>query len=236
MVLVIFHPGSRFCIVYVVSTYYVSYEVLYTIYCGLLVENEEDILLPHTPDSCGLWFSQACLTRTCLLTATTQTFKKILTHVFISSKYSCKNHSFPNSAHSWGSICVLIFSNKSSLISKLSPNYFYPTGYQLLLKTFIIFWTCVPMNPGKSFFKRFYLFTFWEGKGGRKRRDTSVCGCLLHAPYWRPDPQPQACAVSGNQTRNPLVRSPVLNPLGHTSQGWILVNLNFYLNVHFRSS
>ena len=29
----------------------------------------------------------------------------------------------------------------------------------------------------------------------------------------------QACALTGNQTGDPLVHSPALNPLGHTSQG-----------------
>ena len=39
------------------------------------------------------------------------------------------------------------------------------------------------------FFLRFDLFIFREGKGGRKRgRETSMCGCLLHAPYWGPGP------------------------------------------------
>ena len=38
---------------------------------------------------------------------------------------------------------------------------------------------------------RFYLFIYFlEGKGGRKRRrETSVCGCLSHAPYWGPGQQ-----------------------------------------------
>ena len=43
-------------------------------------------------------------------------------------------------------------------------------------------------------FKRFYLFIFQrEGKGGRKReRETSMCGCLSHAPpHWGPGPQPR---------------------------------------------
>ena len=34
----------------------------------------------------------------------------------------------------------------------------------------------------------FYLFIFWEEEGRRKKgRDTSICGCLLHTPYWGPD-------------------------------------------------
>ena len=32
----------------------------------------------------------------------------------------------------------------------------------------------------------------------------------------------QACALTGNQTSDPLVHRPALNPLSHTSQGWII--------------
>ena len=32
-------------------------------------------------------------------------------------------------------------------------------------------------------------------------------------------PTTQACALTGNQTSDPLVRRPALNPLSHTSQG-----------------
>ena len=37
-----------------------------------------------------------------------------------------------------------------------------------------------------------HSFIFREGKRGRKKgRETSLCGCLLSAPYWRPGPQPR---------------------------------------------
>ena len=42
------------------------------------------------------------------------------------------------------------------------------------------------------FKKRFYLFIFREGKGGRKRgRETSMCGCLSGGAHWGPGPQPR---------------------------------------------
>ena len=41
-----------------------------------------------------------------------------------------------------------------------------------------------------------------------------MCGCLSWAPYWR-------CTLTGNQTRDPLLRNPALNALSHTSQGSI---------------
>ena len=51
-----------------------------------------------------------------------------------------------------------------------------------------------------------------------------MCGCLPHAPI---GPTTQARALTGNQTSNPLVHRPALNPLGHTSQG-----LMFFFSFH----
>ena len=43
-----------------------------------------------------------------------------------------------------------------------------------------------------NFFKDFIYFLQIERKGGRKRgRETSMCGCLLHAPYWGPGLHPR---------------------------------------------
>ena len=44
-----------------------------------------------------------------------------------------------------------------------------------------------------------------------------MCGFLL---TW---PATQACARTGNQTSDPLVCSPALNPLSRTSQGWLVL-------------
>ena len=43
------------------------------------------------------------------------------------------------------------------------------------------------------FFKKDFISLFFrEGKGERKRgRETSVGGCLLHAPYWGPGLKPR---------------------------------------------
>ena len=71
-------------------------------------------------------------------------------------------------------------------------------------------------------FKRFYSFFFRVGKGGRKRgRETSMCGCLSHAPYWEPVRNPGMCPRLGVKM-DLLVHRLALNPLSHTSQGcWI---------------
>ena len=50
-----------------------------------------------------------------------------------------------------------------------------------------------------------------------------MCGCLSPTPYWGPGPETQACALTGNQTGDPLVLRLVLNPLSYTSQVFSLV-------------
>ena len=55
-------------------------------------------------------------------------------------------------------------------------------------------------------------------------------------------PATQACALTGNQTSNPLVHRPALNPLSYTSQGYHLVLLylpspsNHHTVVHVHES
>ena len=62
-----------------------------------------------------------------------------------------------------------------------------------------------------------------EGKGGRKRgRETSMCSCLLHTPYWEPGLQPRHEPYTGNRITDPLVHRPTLNLLSHTSRGCLL--------------
>ena len=70
------------------------------------------------------------------------------------------------------------------------------------------------------FFKRFYLFLD-RGEGREKEggRETSICGCLSHAPYWRPGLETQACALTGSPPDDPWARRQALNPLSHTNQG-----------------
>ena len=46
-----------------------------------------------------------------------------------------------------------------------------------------------------------------------------MCGCLLHTPPLGTWPATQACALTGNGPRDPLIHRPALSPLSHTSQG-----------------
>ena len=65
------------------------------------------------------------------------------------------------------------------------------------------------------FFKRFYSFIFRQ-----KGREGNINVWL---PLVRPQlgiwPTIQACALTGNQTNDPLVHRLALNPLSYTSQG-----------------
>ena len=53
--------------------------------------------------------------------------------------------------------------------------------------------------------------------------ETSMCCCLLCGPQPRTWPTTQACALTGNQTCNPLILRPAFNALSHTSQGHIYI-------------
>ena len=89
--------------------------------------------------------------------------------------------------------------------------------------------SCAPCSShttqSKQLFKNFYSFTFIERGRERERegeehqcvRDTSII-----LPLARPQPgtwpATQACALTGNRTRDLLVHRPTLSPLSHTSQ------------------
>ena len=71
----------------------------------------------------------------------------------------------------------------------------------------------------KTFFKKDFTYLFLERGEGRKRgRETSMCGCLSHTPYWDLACNPGMCPdLESNQW--PFGSKPVLNPLSCTSQG-----------------
>ena len=68
-------------------------------------------------------------------------------------------------------------------------------------------------------FSRIYLFIFIErGREGERVGNINVW-LSLACPLLGTWPTTQACALTGNQTGDPLVHRPKLNPLSHTSQG-----------------
>ena len=57
------------------------------------------------------------------------------------------------------------------------------------------------------------------GREGKREGEKYQCVVASHALLLGTWPATQACALTGNQTSNPLVQRPVLNPLSYTSQG-----------------
>ena len=83
--------------------------------------------------------------------------------------------------------------------------------------------------------KQFYLkkFFFYFLERGKRGRETLMCERnmdQLHLAHPQPWiwPATQAHALTGDQTCNPLVHRPVLNPLSHISQD----KNSFFLNVN----
>ena len=75
-----------------------------------------------------------------------------------------------------------------------------------------------------SFFLRLYFFTLRErARKGERDRNISVW-LPLTCPPPRTQPAAQACSLTGNRIRDPLVCRPALNPLSHSSQGhWLIL-------------
>ena len=70
-----------------------------------------------------------------------------------------------------------------------------------------------------STFKKKIVYLFLErGEGKEKEWNINVWLPVVRPPLgaW---PTTQACALTGNQTSDPLIHRPALNPLSHTSQG-----------------
>ena len=88
-------------------------------------------------------------------------------------------------------------------------------------KTIILKYMCTHIFIA-TFFKGFIYVFLDRGERWEKEKGRNInCGCLSRtSPRLGTQPATQACAPTGNQTSDPLVHKPVLNPLSHTSQGY----------------
>ena len=55
------------------------------------------------------------------------------------------------------------------------------------------------------------------GRKGEREASVGDRYIISHTPLLGTWPVPQACALTGNQTGDPLVCGPALNPLSHSS-------------------
>ena len=83
-----------------------------------------------------------------------------------------------------------------------------------------------PLQPIRNSWRHFLLpppptkILFLDRGEGRKKEEGNISVCLpLTCPLLGIWPATQACALTGNQTGDPVVCRRVLNPLSRTSQG-----------------
>ena len=76
------------------------------------------------------------------------------------------------------------------------------------------------------FFLKMLFIYFQRGGEGRRKKERNINGLPLACPLLETWPATQACALTGNQTGDPLVCRPTLNPRSHTSQGNCMIFLN----------
>ena len=72
-----------------------------------------------------------------------------------------------------------------------------------------------------KFFNKDFIYSILgrgEGKEKERKKNINVWLPLVH-PLLGTWSTTQACALTGNQTGDPLGHRPTLNPLNHTSQG-----------------
>ena len=77
-------------------------------------------------------------------------------------------------------------------------------------------------QPNSIYFLGFIYLFLERGEGKEKEREKKINVWLpLMRPLLGIWSTTQACALIGNQTGDPLVHRPMLNPLSYTSQGQI---------------
>ena len=68
-------------------------------------------------------------------------------------------------------------------------------------------------------FKKYFIYLFLGRRREEEREGNIIVWSSLELPLLGTWPATQACALTGNQTSDPLVCRLALNPLSHTSQG-----------------
>ena len=79
-----------------------------------------------------------------------------------------------------------------------------------------------------------FIYLFPEREGRERERERNINEWLpVVCPPQGSWPATQACALTGNQSGDPLVLRPVLHPLSHTSQGYSIFLQMFYVIISY---
>ena len=121
-------------------------------------------------------------------------FWQIIIHQVFTNIYTClsslrkSQFSYVHAHMNYGQHFFLCQSSIALPKPRNYERHFYLKLFDYCLSWLFILFFCCNFN----FFKILFIYFQAWGKGGRKRgRETSVCGCLSHAPTGEPDPQPR---------------------------------------------
>ena len=112
--------------------------------------------------------------------------------------------------------------------------YWHIIVHNIFLQSVVFLWYFSCCFFSFIFFLDFIYLSLERGEGRRKERErnTNVWLPLVH-PLWRAWLRTKTYALTGNQTSDPLVLRPPLNPLSHSSQGSLLILFIWALSLFF---
>ena len=113
----------------------------------------------------------------------------------------------------------------------------YISFYLVSTETAVMQYRIVSLASLLQFFKKDFIYLFQRGKGREKERERNIDVWLpLTCPLLGIWPATQACALTGNQSGDPLIHRRALNPLRHTYQGPIILFDLLICFLHFSLS
>ena len=119
------------------------------------------------------------------------------------------------------------------LVCQTSIHFYFLAVLVVFFFKFVVVLLLLVVRGGKVYlptppsWPKILFFLFLERGERRERERNSNVWLPLMCPLLGTWPTPQACALTGFRTRDPLVYRPALNPLRHTSQGLTLVYINY---------
>ena len=117
---------------------------------------------------------------------------------------------------------------KSLLLNGLSYDVMSTTATTTLPQNCSFHFFSLKLSVFQTFYSFKILFIYFRERGREERERNTNVWLPLACPILGTWPATQACALTGNQTGDPLVRRLALNPLSYTSQGKHFIILTIY--------